>query len=132
MSDKAGFSPTEVRRYQLAVKRIQEERNAKAAKFEGLTANLDTVKHDAVAREINKYIHVVSGLLSMDETSTTESINWASEKHGLSDIDEIDQMIEDAVQTSDPCETYGSAGSGRSRSSMAASYNDASQGGDGR
>lgn len=119
----SGYTPTEIRRFESSIERIEEEVAAKSAKYDDLVATLSLVVRDAVHKQLNKFIHSFEGLMSMDETSLMDSIGEAEDEYGV-DQAELESVIDDMVDTPDPRKEFGNR---EDRGQIASSYG----GGDG-
>ncbi|MFC6723129.1 hypothetical protein ACFQE1_01725 [Halobium palmae] len=106
VSFMAGFSPTQLRRYEQSLMRVEEEVAAKSAKYDDVTANLRLVVRNAAHREYNQFIHAYDGLMQIDETSMKDNLEAAQEQYGVNKAD-LESVVEDVVDVEDPRVKYG-------------------------
>ena len=107
VSFMAGFSPTDIRRYESSLDRVEAEAQIKASRYDDLVASNNLAVMQAVDDEINQLLHAFDGYINMHDNPMLSNVEGALEEYGVGQSDLEESSIDDEIGVEDPRVKYG-------------------------
>lgn len=107
VSFMAGFTPTDIRRFESSIDRVEMEAQEKASRYDDLIASNNLAVMDAVDDEINQFMHAFDSIINMHDNPMMSNVEGALEEYGVEQSELDEQSIGDEIDVEDPRVKYG-------------------------